>query len=119
MIFTQNSIGRVLSQSLLTAIDISKQQEKKCNTDMLVSVTQILYAMKAYKIDTGRLLVNLTDLVPKYVKSLPEDPYDGKPMKYNPGKNILYSVGVDGADQGGSEGADWTKMPNPTFTIGF
>lgn len=119
MIFTQNSIGLVLSGAVTNSIDMGKQLEKRCNDILLVSVTQAMFALKAYKIDTGNYPQSLNELVPKYLPTIPEDPYGGKSIQYNTGKKILYSVGVGGTDQGGSEGEDWTKMTNPTFRIPF
>lgn len=119
MIFTQNALGNILSQSMLRALDIPQQNIKRCNDLVLISITQVLYAMKAYKNDTGKLPPNLTDLMPKYVQKIPEDPYSESPIQYSYEKGILYSVGVNGVDAEGSTGDDWTKMPNPTFRIGF
>jgi len=119
MIFTQNSIGLVLSGAMINSIDMGKQLEKRCNDILLVSVTQTMFALKAYIIDTSNYPQSLNELVPKYLPSVPEDPYAGKPIQYNTEKKILYSIGVGRTDQGGSEGEDWTKMTNPTFRILF
>ena len=47
------------------------------------------------------------------------DPFDGKPIRYSKDKKIIYSVGEDGVDSGGSAGDDWRKMPDPTFSVDF
>jgi len=46
----------------------------------------------------------LTDLVPTYLDDIPEDPLTGKPLLYRAASDayIVYSVGPDGKDDGGS-----------------
>ena len=61
----------------------------------------------------------LNELVPRYLASVPIDPFDGKPLKYSAPKKIVYSVGQDTNDSGGSIGDDWRQMSDPTFKLGF
>jgi hypothetical protein len=119
MMFQENSLGLILSNTMIRSIDFSAQMEKMCNSEVMISATQLMFAIKAYKIDTGKYPSSLTELAPKYIQTVPKDPYDGKSIKYDQQKKIVYSVGVNGTDQGGSTGDDWTKMPNPTFKINF
>ena len=49
---------------------------------------------------------SLESLVPKYINTIPLDPYDGLPFKYSKSKAIVYSVGKDLKDSGGS-----TELP--------
>jgi hypothetical protein len=55
----------------------------------------------------GRLPASLDELVPKYLARVPEDPFSptGSALGYRPigDQPILYSVGVDAIDAGGSE----------------
>ena len=78
--------------------------KKKCEEDLLVSATQILTALKAYKIDHGFLPPSLNELTPTYISSIPIDPLNGEPIKYSPEKKIIYSVG---------------ETIDPTFKISF
>ena len=73
----------------------------KCQTNVEVAVTRTLLAMKAYKLDKGRLPETLEQLVPEYLDAVPIDDFDGKPIHYNPAKRIIYSVGEDLRDGGG------------------
>jgi hypothetical protein len=45
----------------------------------------------------------LDDCVPNFLASLPEDPYDGTPIRYSRQENgyIVYSIGEDLVDNGG------------------
>ena len=60
-------------------------------------------ALRAYRCDQGNGPDSLTQLVPKYLQSLPTDPFSGKPLVYRQtGTNwLLYSLGPDRVDDGG------------------
>jgi len=73
----------------------------KCKTNVHVAATRVLLAMKAFKLDKGRLPATLGELVPDYIDAVPLDDFDGKPLRYNPAKKVIYSVGKDLRDEGG------------------
>jgi hypothetical protein len=56
-----------------------------------------------YRQTRGRWPAALADLAPQFVAGVPQDPYDGKPLRYRklPDGVVVYSVGHDGADGGG------------------
>lgn len=60
-------------------------------------------ALRAYRCDQGQSPTSLISLVPKYLHSLPKDPFSGRTIAYRAsGTNwVLYSVGPDGVDDGG------------------
>lgn len=60
-------------------------------------------ALYQYERDHGTLPDNLQALVPTYMKELPRDYFDGRPLRYAKDKRILYSVGEDLEDSGGVE----------------
>jgi len=93
--------------------------KKKCEEDLLVSITQLLIALKAYKLDNGSLPSSLNKLVPDYISLIPIDPFDGELIRYSPEEKIIYSVGEDLIDNKGSIGDNWREMSNPTFEISF
>ena len=71
----------------------------------------------------GALPGSLEVLVPEYLPAMPEDPLDGKPLRYRirtPGY-VVYSVGEDGLDDGGREayvpGSHRIKGWDYTFTV--
>ena len=47
------------------------------------------------------LPATLDALVPKYISAVPRDPFDGKPLRYDSKKKIVYSVGYNLKDDGG------------------
>jgi len=60
-----------------------------------------MYALRAYKMDTGHYPENLKALVPTYLHKIPIDPFDGiNPLHYQlQGKKyLLWSIGPDGVD---------------------
>ena len=67
-------------------------------------MTVAAIAIKRYQLRTGKLPSTLSALLPEYVSQLPHDWMDGKPLRYrlnSDGTFTLYSVGVDGKDDGG------------------
>lgn len=82
-------------------------------------------AVRSYKLDKGRMPEDLNQLVPEYVSTVPIDPFSGESLCYRtqPDGYVLYSVGADGQDDGGSRasaevepqstGADLFLDPEP------
>jgi len=73
----------------------------KCKTNVHVAAARVLLAMKAFKMEKGRLPATLDELIPDYLDAVPLDDFDGKPLRYNPAKKVIYSVGKDLRDGGG------------------
>jgi len=71
-------------------------------------------ALKRFELRRGRLPRDLQELRPEFLRDLPVDFYDGKPVRYRleaAGGFTLYSVGADFQDDGGAPGKDllWPK----------
>lgn len=115
----ENLIGILLHDIITVTWNFDVYNDKRCQEDFLVSASQLLFILRAYKLETESYPTSLNELVPKYLSKVPEDPFDGKPIRYSPTKKIIYSVGKDAVDSGGSESEDWTQMPDPTFKIEF
>ena len=64
---------------------------------------QVAVALRLYRHEHGRYPETLEELVPKYLPSLPVDPFDGKPLRYKRlAKGFkVWSVGWDMKDDGG------------------
>jgi predicted Zn-ribbon and HTH transcriptional regulator len=116
-LFRENFVGETFAPLLMLQLQVAFN--KKCINDIIFSTTQTLIAIKAYKNDTGNYPASLNDLVPNYLTSLPQDPFDSKPLRYSLSKKIIYSVGPDGQDSGGSSGDNLREMPDPTLQIEF
>ncbi|MDY7011451.1 MAG: hypothetical protein SVV80_11985 [Planctomycetota bacterium] len=76
----------------------------------------VALAIRLYEIDNGRRPEKLTDLVPKYIPAIPDDPFDtpGRPLRYLPGvqRPILFSIGGNGKDQGGQYAENPDEPPD-------
>jgi len=61
------------------------------------------FALKCYKERQGRYPGALEDLVPGVLQELPQDPFTGRPFRYQrKGEGfIVYSLGENGTDEGG------------------
>jgi hypothetical protein len=89
-------------------------------------------ALALYQLDEGQPAKKLDDLVPKYLATLPIDPYSGEPFHYRvspgehvlllgnvrPGQAILWSAGPDRVDHGGHQHGDHLEDDNPSWSRG-
>jgi len=115
---TENSIGKMLIS--LGVVALENLRNKKCNSDLTLNVTDILFALKRYQIEKNGYPDNLADLAPNYINELPVDPYSGKPFIYYKNKKTFYSIGKDYKDNGGSTlDKSWQSMDDPTFSFDF
>ncbi|OHB83868.1 MAG: hypothetical protein A2Z38_09050 [Planctomycetes bacterium RBG_19FT_COMBO_48_8] len=85
----------------------------------LLHTTQTALAVERYRLAEGRLPKSLDNLVPAYMDAIPDDPFDGSPLKYHVRQSgyVVYSVGEDLTDEGGTEqgtqGRDSRGKPLP------
>lgn len=111
-----NSIGKFIAD--IGRVSYGGITEKRCNESLAVAATQIALAASAYIKETKGLPSQLDDLVPKYLASVPLDPYNAQPLHYNNSTGVIYSVGPKRVDSGGSPvSADWQTQDNPSFSI--
>jgi hypothetical protein len=119
---SQNIIGK----SIATYVTFSKTIWQKYKSQTKNRAVQILIALKCYKMEHGDLPDSLEKLVPDYFEDIPNDPYDGKPLRYSKEKKYIWSVGLDLVDKGGflkeeqKPGKIVFPIPDdPTFKIEF
>jgi hypothetical protein len=74
----------------------------------LVRCLNTVLACESYRRANGRWPATLADLVPAQLAAIPLDPYDGQPLRYRrlPDGVVVYSVGPDGNDDGGTLAAE-------------
>lgn len=71
-------------------------------TDRHLAATAL--AIRLYQLDHGGARpATLDALVPAYLPAVPTDAVDGRPLRYDAARAILWSVGDDGKDDGGDE----------------
>jgi hypothetical protein len=93
----------LLSSLLLPAMDSAVFRE--ASEVAHVRTAQAALAVERFRKVQGRLPENLNDLVPQFLPAVPEDPFDGQPLRYHLLKKgyVIYSVGRDGHDNNGRE----------------
>jgi ABC-type transport system involved in multi-copper enzyme maturation permease subunit len=75
----------------------------------------VMVAAERFRRQHGRWPESLDELVPRYLPRVPDDPCDGRPLRYRrtPYGAVIYSVGADGVDNGGAvEVKNNTGMPS-------
>ena len=86
----------------------------------MINATEILLAIKKYYLENNFYPKKLNELVPEYIDKLPIDPYSGNNFVFDYDKMIIYSIGEDYIDNGGSEETKQYKlMDEPTFSYDF
>ena len=101
IIFKGNFFGERLLMALVPAFDWICNV--KCKSEGDLFATRLIVATRRYELaHDGKLPENLQALVPTYLAAVPDDPFDGKPFRYSPEKKIVYSVGKNLVDDGGS-----------------
>ncbi len=90
--------------------------ERDIRMDLNYSALRALLALKAYKQDKGSLPDSLQDLVPDYLDVVPVDSFDGKPLRYDRDKKIVYSVGKDLKDEGGLKEYEDPEYPDRWYS---
>jgi len=94
-----NAIGDIIFALMEPSLKGFASRKSRENVD--IAATQLLLALKIYKIHHGKLPESLSELVPECFSQVPADDFDGKPFRYSPEKQLIYSVGSDLKDSGG------------------
>jgi hypothetical protein len=100
-------VSRNMSNTLLMLLVPAIQQASEAELRMTTRrhMTIVAFALAEYNREHGKYPESLSDLSPKYLKSLPDDRFTGKPLKYQreDAGYLLYSVGANGKDDKGQE----------------
>jgi hypothetical protein len=106
-----------LTKMLLPAY--SKASQRSARTQTLVDETRVACALERYRMAHNNFPDTLEALTPQYISKIPNDLFDGQPLRYQKntdGTYILYSVGWNLRDDGGvttlRKGSTPTQDPN-------
>ncbi|NCA81719.1 MAG: hypothetical protein EOM72_03105 [Opitutae bacterium] len=100
-----NVFGKYLFMILVPGFD--KMLESKCRTEGLLAGAKLVVACNRFERDRGRFPETLQELVPEFLAEIPRDPYDGPPFRYSAEQGLVWAVGTNLSDEGGS-----TRMSN-------
>jgi hypothetical protein len=101
-----------------------KMMEKALTIVIRHDEAEAILALRLFELKHGALPENLKELVPEFLAKLPDDHFSGHSMLWNSASRVLYSVGADQKDDGGSvnderlsKGADlgmhyWWSQPS-------
>lgn len=80
-----------------------KVAEADIRTKAGLRTAAVAIAAERYRMANGHWPARLDELVPKFLKELPTDPFDGQPLKttQKDGSFVVYSIGMDRIDNGG------------------
>jgi hypothetical protein len=105
-----NVAGKLMGDVLITLLfpATRKVQQHDDADEQTQRNLHLACALAAYQRDNGRYPAKLDDLAPKYLPAVPDDLFSGKALIYRPAEKgyLLYSVGVNGKDDGGRQHGD-------------
>ena len=114
--FTQKTQGTsTMLANLLISFVISfvtqESFDRVTDAHALQRVTEVALALRLYRKEHGRYPEDLQALAPKFLLSVPSDPYDGKPLRYRKLQKgfKVWSVGGNRKDDGGVKVRDWQR----------
>jgi hypothetical protein len=93
-------LSHVFSALLLPAVGAPRLVEGRATTQ--ARLTEIGFALAAYRADNGSYPDSLAKLAPKYIAELPEDPFTGEHFRYQrEGEGfVIHSLGPNMEDNG-------------------
>jgi hypothetical protein len=110
----------ILSGLLLPALGSSVIKEAKGLAQICTAQTAL--AIERFRLANGKLPEKLDELIPQFLPAVPQDPFDGQPLRYHRLEKgyVIYSIGSDGEDNGGRERpADAKSSDKTPYDITF
>lgn len=103
--------GYVLAEMMLRGLESATLTHYLKIADL--RATEVVLAILQFEKNESHPPANLSELVPRYLESIPSDPYDGKPLRYkvkSDGTWIVYSIGPDQMDDGGLKAGEYSSF---------
>jgi len=97
--------SRLYIMSSMVLPGLSRAFVRELSAQARWQTAQSAIAVERFRLARGRLPSGLEEVVPQYMASVPLDPFDGKPVRFQRLDKgyAVYSVGPDGVDDGGKE----------------
>jgi hypothetical protein len=92
---------KVLTKLLVPSLNRVGEAERRRHAN--VRCIAVALAVERYRRQRGDWPESLAKLTPEFLKEVPLDPFDGRPLRYRQVEDgaVVYSVGPDGRDNGG------------------
>jgi len=110
----------IMSGMVLPPVRICIAKNLRCLA--MVRTAELALAVEQFRAKEMHLPENLSKLVPDFIDRVPADPFDGQPLRYKilDKGYVIYSVGLDGQDNGGRERpADAKRSDQTPYDITF
>jgi hypothetical protein len=110
----------IMSSMLLPSL--SRVVVRDASNQALIELATSSLAVERFRLAEGRLPTNLKELTPRFLDTVPIDPFDGNPVRYRrlASGYVVYSVDADGHDDGGLEAPESKKATdNGSYDITF
>ncbi|MEI6211634.1 MAG: hypothetical protein WCR06_08405 [bacterium] len=101
LLWRGNAVGAILVATLLPSMESVNKQLCRGKCDL--AGVRLLIALRRYERANGSLPDRLDDLVPGFIEAVPADPFDGQPLRYSSERRIIWAVGENLRDDGGSK----------------
>lgn len=112
----QNTLGRIIAGGN-SAGNESQSAGASCGWRALRDATRIALAARLYRADHAGKLPPTSDGFLSYLGAWPQDPFNGKTMIYNPTKEVVYAVGKNLVDDGGTFDVNVSKSPDVGLSV--
>jgi hypothetical protein len=99
------SLRRGVAAGMFDPMAMHVEAVTRAERQILDRASVVALAVTRYRLaHAGRVPATLAELVPVYLDAVPEDPLAGRPLRFRtlPDAYIVYSVGADGRDDGGT-----------------
>jgi hypothetical protein len=109
-----------MSSMILPALRQAILREATAQANIKLATTAL--TVERFRLDQGRLPIDLKELTPRFLDAIPTDPFDGAPLRYRRLDRgyVVYNVGEDGRDDGGREPPEHKKPnDNSTYDLTF
>lgn len=106
---------RIFSKTLMPSLSRACQLHLHGGAEL--QTARVGLASERFRLSTGRWPETLDELVPDYIATIPEDPFDpGQPLRMarRDDRLIIYSLGPNGTDDGG----DVRRDPRSSTDVG-
>lgn len=120
----ENAAGQKLAVSAMFLPGFGNSLTRAAEIAARLRTAQTALAVERFRLQhASKLPASLNELSPVFITSVPNDPYDGQPLRFKklPTRGyVVYSVGKNRNDDGGTAHAKDkpSSAPDVTFTVG-